>query len=396
MAHLSNTQSDRFSESRSFASFPQGRAPASYYSQQSTAQARASYPSFLSLPETLSYQLSWLWKGFVDASRWDIVVSTVAGDAEIRANMLKSFMLNGLSLLSIYIFDLLLQPLVRDQQKWLHRNMGWFYRVLWLFPVVGASLYLNSSWCSIVANRVYTLRHGSRKTAPSTYTGILTALATSAYRAVMICTSVVIAFALGYVPVVGYTAGFIFFCWVDTYYCFEFIWIARGLSLAQRIRHLEERWAYYLAFGFPSSALCMWGSTLANAAIFALILPSYIIMAMHAKPAPINPYNPLPISDASDIRYPSPFVPIRLPIFAVVLWINDRIVRLLSVGGSRNRGYAQGVMVSTAGGISDTMVESVEEGGGDAASAEAMHSASRERRAGGGIRVADTRRRKKD
>lgn len=60
------------------------------------------------------------------------------------------------------------------------------------------------------------LKHGSRKAAtPSTYTGILTALATSAYRAVMICTSVVIAFTLAYIPVVGTTAGFIFFCWVD-------------------------------------------------------------------------------------------------------------------------------------------------------------------------------------
>ena len=29
----------------------------------------------------------------------------------------------------------------------------------------------------------------------------------------------------------------------------RFIWIARGLSLSQRIRHLEERWAYYFAFG---------------------------------------------------------------------------------------------------------------------------------------------------
>lgn len=52
-------------------------------------------------------------------------------------------MLNSLSLLSIYVFDLLLQPLVQDQQKWFHRNIGWFYHVLWLFPVVGTSLYLN-------------------------------------------------------------------------------------------------------------------------------------------------------------------------------------------------------------------------------------------------------------
>ncbi len=52
-------------------------------------------------------------------------------------------MLNSLSLTSIYTFDFLLQPLVRDQQKWLHRNVGWFYQLLWLLPVVSVSLYLN-------------------------------------------------------------------------------------------------------------------------------------------------------------------------------------------------------------------------------------------------------------
>ncbi|KAH8117588.1 etoposide-induced protein 2.4-domain-containing protein [Phellopilus nigrolimitatus] len=371
-----------------------------YHYQNSTSQARASYPTFLSLPETLSLQFSWAWRGLVDAFRWDIVISTIFSDSEIRANVLKSLVLNVLSLSSIYVFDLILQPLVRDQQKWLHRNMGWFYRVLWLFPVVGASLYLNSSWCSVVANRTYMLRHGSRKAAaPSTYSGILTALATSAYRGVMICTSIAISFALAYVPIVGNSAGFVFFCWVDAYYCFEFIWIARGLSLAQRIRYLEERWAYFFAFGLPSSALCMWGSSLANAALFALVLPSYIIMAMHAKPVPSNPYNPVPramkssyeSSDSNSIRYPSPFILIRMPIFAPVLWINDRVVRVLSVGGRRSRQYNQGAgaRANTSGrrAMSDTTVESVEEGDGDVTSTAAGYSAVGGKHVSGGTRA---------
>jgi len=52
-------------------------------------------------------------------------------------------LLNTLSLISIYIFDLLYQPLVNDQPRWLYRNFGWFYRILWLFPIVGVSVYLN-------------------------------------------------------------------------------------------------------------------------------------------------------------------------------------------------------------------------------------------------------------
>lgn len=67
----------------------------------------------------------------------------------------------------------------------------------------------------------------------------------------------------------------------------------------------------------------------------------YIIMAMHAKPVPADPYNPMPPlaaqrpGETDTIRHPSPFVPIRLPIFAVVIWLNDWVVRLLQVIGGR-------------------------------------------------------------
>lgn len=134
------------------------------------ATARSTYPKFLSVQETALLHIRWAYRGLLDSFRWDIVARTVArcvtfsfdslwslvvtrklgifrflncSDAEIRVNVYKSLVLNSLSLFSIYVFDLLLQPLVRDQQKWFHRNIGWFYQVLWLLPVVGSSLYLN-------------------------------------------------------------------------------------------------------------------------------------------------------------------------------------------------------------------------------------------------------------
>jgi etoposide-induced 2.4 mRNA len=78
----------------------------------------------------------------------------VCSDAEVRANALKSFLLNGISLLSIYVFELLVHPLSRVEdgadgagrvrtRNGLHQSVGLFYRVLWLLPVLGVSLYLN-------------------------------------------------------------------------------------------------------------------------------------------------------------------------------------------------------------------------------------------------------------
>ncbi|KAG5728360.1 EI24 like protein [Termitomyces sp. T112] len=306
--------------------------------------SRHSYPTFISVQETLRLQFQWVWQGLYDAFRWNIVISTIIGDAEIRVNVYKSLLLNSLSLISIYTFDYLILPLVENQERWFHRNIGRFYQVLWLLPIVGASFYLNSSWCSIIAKRAYSLRYGARATVqpPATYTGMLKAIATSAYQGVMIFNSVIVSFALHRMPYIGRVAGLVFVCWVDAYYCFEFVWISRGLSLARRIRHHEERWAYYFAFGLPSALLCTCGKGLANAALFALVFPVYIILATVARPVPADPYNPFSLSDNSEVvRHPSPFIPIRLPIFALVMWLNDMIVRILSVGPHKRPGHTR-------------------------------------------------------
>ncbi|KAJ7219127.1 etoposide-induced protein 2.4-domain-containing protein [Mycena pura] len=318
----------------------------------------SSYPLFMSIQESLLLQIRYAGRGLFDAFRWPLVATTIAGDAEIRSNIYKSLALNCVCLTCLYMFDLLFF----DKQKWLRPSVGWIYRLLWLIPVAGISFYLNSSWSSVIAKRTYALQNANHAAAqqPVTYAGVLTAIATSAYRVVMVFTSVMVSFGLGLIPRIGPVAGFVFLCWIDAYYCFEFVWIARGVSLSGRVRHLEERWAYYLAFGFPSAALCSWGSGLANAIIFALFFPLYIIMAMHARPVPDDPYNPQPPSsrfgDNDMIRHPSPFIPIRLPIFAPVMWLNDWIVRAVSVGSGRrgssrhNRAFSETERVEEGGG----------------------------------------------
>jgi etoposide-induced 2.4 mRNA len=82
---------------------------------------------------------------------------------------------------------------------------------------------------------------------------------------------------------------------------------------------------------------------------------------MHSHPGPVDPYNPLPSRAHSQaIQHPSPFIPIRLPIFAPVIWLNDCIIRVLSVGGGRpskdKYPVSRNRPLSTAG------FESVEEG----------------------------------
>ncbi|KAF9452287.1 hypothetical protein P691DRAFT_661291 [Macrolepiota fuliginosa MF-IS2] len=295
--------------------------------------ARTTYPDFVPLHENILLQLSWVFRGLYDSFRINTLYSAITSDAEIRANLFKSLLLNSLSLTSIYTYDILLHPLVKDQEKWLHRNLGRFYQALWLLPVVGISFYLNMSWCSVIARRTYMLHYGSRAVVqpPRSYTNFLNQLATTAYRVVMVFTSAAVSYGLKKLPYIGSGLEFAFLCWVDSYYFFESVWIYRGFSFSGRIRHLEERWAYYLAFGFPSAVICMLGDGLASLSLFALVFPLYIILATHGRPTPFNPYNPTSTTDSDVIRHPSPFIPVRLRVFAPVVFLNNLVAKFLDI-----------------------------------------------------------------
>ncbi|KAN0129373.1 hypothetical protein V8E53_012857 [Lactarius tabidus] len=73
-----------------------------------SVSARELYPVFLTFQDTLALQVGWAWRGLVDAFRWDIVVRLITRN--VRAHVLKSFMLNGISVLSIYVVGWLYPP----------------------------------------------------------------------------------------------------------------------------------------------------------------------------------------------------------------------------------------------------------------------------------------------
>ena len=85
-------------------------------------------------------------------------------------------------------------------------------------------------------------------------------------------------------------------------------------------------------------------------------------MAIHARPAPIDPYNP---AGGDPIRHPSPFVPIRIHVFTPVVWLNDIIIRIISlvghVGGPRPSSTASRHRRVPSDSVDS--VESAEEGG---------------------------------
>lgn len=83
-------------------------------------------------------------------------------------------------------------------------------------------------------------------------------------------------------------------------------------------------------------------------------------MAMYARPLPQDPYNP---AGGEVLRYPSPYIPIRLGIFLPVTFLNDWIIRFINIGARVAGGRANpGARHQRVFSESVDIVESVEEG----------------------------------
>ena len=89
-------------------------------------------------------------------------------------------------------------------------------------------------------------------------------------------------------------------------------------------------------------------------------------MAMHAHPVPHDPYNPsspTSASSGSPVIHPSPYVPIRLRVFAPVIFLNDCIVGVLSFGTRRRpRMHAATLSLDRSGGATGRMEEGESDG----------------------------------
>ncbi|EPB86690.1 hypothetical protein HMPREF1544_06476 [Mucor circinelloides 1006PhL] len=130
------------------------------------------------------------------------------------------------------------------------------------------------------------------------------------------------------IPFVGSIFSFLIYCIVMSYYCFEYKWINQDWTIEQRMVYAEEHWAYCLGFGLPATTIIFFLSTLRAGGVFALIYPSYIMMASVASPEPLSTH----VAHSTE-----PFaLPFRVPVFFAIRLMNQAIIEAIrTLGGSR-------------------------------------------------------------
>ncbi|GAA5848581.1 hypothetical protein JCM8547_004560 [Rhodosporidiobolus lusitaniae] len=254
----------------------------------------------LSVTNTLALHANFALQGAADACKLTAAGQKVASDKVVQANVLKSTLLQAILLASA----LVIKPLLR-RAVGLRANEGItssvFYlgfHVLWLWPLAAAATYF-SGLLRATAETDKRGMGGRGQSSGGAGKGLTAKLVSESYRTLVTLNYFAFFYALRLIPFLGAPLSFLYASMVDAYYCFEGHWVRNGWSFGDRVRQIEQRWAYAFGFGFPITILSWWSSDpIVNLAVFALLYPLFQLTSTVSIPQPLDPTHPSTSSSA--------------------------------------------------------------------------------------------------
>ncbi|KAI7874280.1 etoposide-induced protein 2.4-domain-containing protein [Mucor mucedo] len=257
-----------------------------------------------------SIHFTYFINGLKQAFNWPRVIHLITTSKTVQYTLLKSIALNGVAYLGILV---LLETFYNTPD---HHLFGYSYTDLTGYPLYLICLVFNSKFYAQIAQGQHQQRTSDNLDIVTTVNTIIL------YGNFALFISL-----LKSIPYIGAVVSFSIYCIIMTYYCFEYRWVNQDWTIEQRMVYAEQHWAYYLGFGLPATVITFFLSTLRAGGVYALVYPSFIMMASVAAPEPTAevPYSSLEFA-----------LPFQIPVFLGVRFMNKCIIQVIrTVGGSR-------------------------------------------------------------
>ncbi|BGP13869.1 hypothetical protein JCM10213_002507 [Rhodosporidiobolus nylandii] len=245
----------------------------------------------LSPLNTLVLHLNFAVQGATDAVKLQVAGQKVASDKVVQGNVLKSTVLQAILLTSAVVIKPLLRRAVGVRvDEGVTSSVFYFgFHLFWLWPLAAAATY----YSGLLQAGGETDRRGMNSRAHSADKGLAAKLVGESYRTLVTLNYFVFFYAIRLIPFLGAPLSFVYASIVDAYYCFEGHWVRNGWPFGDRVRHIEQRWAYALGFGFPITILTWWSSDpIVNLSLFALLYPFFQLTSTVSIPQPLDPSYP--------------------------------------------------------------------------------------------------------
>lgn len=173
-----------------------------------------------------------------------------------------------------------------------------FY-VLWFYPMYLFSFILSTLWYNDIAKYGFLAieKDGPTGTEPqssqeqstsqsSTQTGraidlggVMLGIAEQAYSIILLNVFFLQVQFTSFIPYIGMPLNFLLTSWMYAYYCFEYKWNFKGLSLDKRLDFFESNWAFFAGFGSPCILAMFVFSRLVSYGIMAILFPLFVLTA---------------------------------------------------------------------------------------------------------------------
>ncbi|KAI9482777.1 MAG: etoposide-induced protein 2.4-domain-containing protein [Benjaminiella poitrasii] len=273
---------------------------------------------------------SYFLNGLESASNWPKTFILFYSSSSIQKAMLTTFLLNGVLFLGGQVF---LETIYPDS-----KIFGCHYVHLIGYPMYFTLLGINGRFYGKVAEKSYQIQaqqqakqqqQSGPSAAPNTAT--VSSLASTILTVILYINCGLFANFISKLPIVGRFLCFWMNCMIMSYYAFEYQWVYKGWNIERRLSYMESHWAYFLGFGFPATMITFFLSFLRSGAMFALIYPFFIIMAMLSVPKGANPYNQTMAS--GEKAHNELTLPNKIPLFYPVRKLNDAIILFIRLIG---------------------------------------------------------------
>lgn len=158
-------------------------------------------------------------------------------------------------------------------------NTIFFMRVIFLMPVFIVIRILSTLWFADVANAAYRYK-GSTQTVKSS-TVVFSNAAADFIHAIILEFIFLIQANLASsipVPVFNHIVGFVLMSLLNSLYCFEYVWMNKGLSMKSRLIQVERQWPFHVGFGCILTLLTSLSDNfLINSCVFGAMFPFFIV-----------------------------------------------------------------------------------------------------------------------
>ncbi|KAG0172030.1 Etoposide induced 2.4 mRNA [Apophysomyces sp. BC1034] len=239
--------------------------------------------------------------------------------------MLKNFLVNGILFLGGIV---ILETFYNTPD---HTLFGCSYVSLIGYPAYILLLAINGQFYGPVAEKAFQIQASKKKDEAGNIANAVQSMAAIIYTIIFYINCGIFGALLSTIPQIGFWLSFIANCFFGAYYCFEYKWLYLGWTMEQRMSYVENHWAYFLGFGVPFTVLTFFLSVLRSGAVFALVYPSYVIMATLATPKFSVPQaQTVESGPAARSQW---MLPNRIPVFYGVRKLNDLVILVIRLIG---------------------------------------------------------------